>query len=94
MTLRVRAKVLLRVWSWLHYSKNTAIMCKPRLFFSFHFFFFFFFGGRRGDFNSIMKLCRPLIGFMIKVKYFFLNVVFIYYYKNRVYLLECFAAFI
>ena len=42
-----------------------------------------------------MKLCRPQIGFNIKVKCF-LNAVFLYYYyyKNGVYLQECFVAFI
>ena len=31
------------------------------------------------DVSSLMKICRPLIGFIINVKYFFLNAMFIYY---------------
>ena len=44
-------------------------------------------------FSGIMKICMPLIGLIIKIKYF-PYVVFIYYNRNRVYLQNCFAAFI
>ena len=40
-------------------------------------------------FSSIMKICRHLIGFIIKVKYF-LNAMFIYRYKSEVYFQECY----
>ena len=33
-------------------------------------------------FSGVMNVCWSLIGFIIKVKYFFLNAMFIYYYKK------------
>ena len=43
--------------------------------------------------SSIMKICTPLIGFIIEVKYFLPNAMFIYDNKNGD-LQECLAAVI